>query len=394
VTITAPSNQGVFYALSKLEMLGADGRLAEDFQIGESPAIARRGLAETFSGSHWSHGDRLETLRFLGLARMNRYVYAPKDDDWRDDYAERDLERFRQLLRAADENFVLFVYAFRPGSSIVYSSDEDVAAIIRRLEALSALGARGFALCFDDAPVALQNGEDLARFKTLASAHARLVNLVHGRLKQSSPDFELYVAPAVTTSTQAGGDYLKELGAAIPQDVLFLLPGAGASAQAAAASGLADRRPLVWDNFAAGGDEPWRLFIGPKRDASATLIETASGFIATAARNPRASMLPIATAADYAWDWRNYNPQQSFDRALNLLYDERARQGLRVWARLYDDSALKPLFQQQAGAIDVESMRRRLAELQNATEMLGVTLNQGLLRGELARFIERVKNAM
>src|SRR5262249_25134378 len=56
VTITAPSNQGVFYALSKLEMLGADGRLAEDFHVSESPAIARRGLAEAFGGSPWSHG--------------------------------------------------------------------------------------------------------------------------------------------------------------------------------------------------------------------------------------------------------------------------------------------------------------------------------------------------
>ena len=78
--------------------------------------------------------------------------------------------------------------------------------------------------------------------------------------------------------------------------------------------------------------------------------------------------------------WRNYNPQQSFDRALNLLYDERARQGLRVWARVYDDGVFKPLFQRRAGAVDLELMGRRLAELQGATEMIGVTLNQGLLR--------------
>lgn len=394
VTITAPSNQGVFYALSKLEMLGADGRLAEDFQISESPSLAWRGLAEAFSNSPWSHGDRLETLRFLGLARMNRYVYAPKLDDWREDYTARDLERFRQLLRAAEENFVRFVYAIRPGSSIDYSNDEDAAAIIRRLEAMAALGARGFALCFDDAPATLQNGEDRARFKTLASAQAHLINLVYGRVKQSGADFELYVAPSVKASAEAGGDYLKELGAAIPQDILFFLSSAGSGARASAWSALADRRPVVWDNFAADGDEPWRLFIGPKRDAGATLNEGASGFIATAARDPRASMLPIATAADYAWDWRNYNPQQSFDRALNLLYDERARAGLRVWARVYDDDVFKPLFQQQAGAIDVESMRRRLAELQSATEMIGVTLNQGLLRGELARFISRAQLAI
>ncbi|HEY6403310.1 MAG TPA: DUF4127 family protein, partial [Blastocatellia bacterium] len=89
LTITAPSNQGIFYALSKLEALGAEGRLAENFQISEAPAVARRGVAEAVSGSPWSQGDRLETLRFLGLARMNRYIYAPKDDDWREDYTEQ-----------------------------------------------------------------------------------------------------------------------------------------------------------------------------------------------------------------------------------------------------------------------------------------------------------------
>src|SRR5499426_4016665 len=394
VTITAPSNQGVFYALSKLEMLGADGRLAEDFHISESPAIARRGLAEAFSGSPWSHGDRLETLRFLGLARMNRYVYAPKDDDWRQDYTEQDLNRFKQLLRVAEENFVRFVYAVRPGPSISYSNDEDAAAIIRKLEAMAALGARGFALCFDDAPATLQNGEDRARFKTLASAQTNLINLVYERLKQSGADFELYVAPAATATAQASRDYLKEIGAAIPQNVVFFLSSAGPGAEASAGSATPARRPVVWDNFAANDDEPWRLFIGAKQGESGKLGEGAGGFIVTAGREPRASMLPIATAADYAWDWRNYNPQQSFDRAMNLLYDERARRSLRVWARVYDDGMFKPLFQRQAGAVDVEAIRRRLAELQGATELFGVALNQGLLRGELARFIERMKSAM
>lgn len=351
MTITAPSNQGVFYALSKLEALGADGRLAEDFQISESPAIARRGVAEAFSGSPWSQGDRLETLRFLGLARMNRYVYAPKDDDWRQDYTDLDLERFRQLLRVSEENFVRFVYAVRPGSSIAYSSDEDAATIIRKLETMAALGANGFALCFDDAPATLQNDEDRARFKTLASAQAHLINLVYGRLKRSGADFELYIAPSVIP-----GAYMKELGTAIPQDVLL----------------------FPWDNFAANDDQPQRLFIGAKRAESGQnerINEGASGFIAAAAREPGASMLPIATAADYAWDRRNYNPQQAFDRALNLLYDERARAALRVWARAYDDNAFK----------------QKLAELQSATEMIGVTLNQGLLRGELFRFIDKIK---
>src|SRR5262249_2101868 len=162
------------------------------------------------------------------------------------------------------------------------------------------------------------------------------VNLVHGRLKQSSPDFELYVAPTVTTSA---GDYLKELGAAIPQDVLFFRSSADANLQAREWGALANRRPVLWVNFAANDDGPGRLFRAAKRGATPTLSEDANGFLATAMREPRASMLPIATAADYAWDSRNYNPQQSFDRALNLLYDERARAVVRIWAKVSGDAA-------------------------------------------------------
>lgn len=406
VMITAPSNQGVFYALSKLEMLGADGRLAEDFQISESPSLARRGVAEAFRGLPWSHRDRLETLRFLGRARMNRYVYAPKGDPlrgerWREDYGDEDLEKFRQLLRAAEENFVRFVYALSPDRLITYSSDEDAAALIRKLEALSALGVRGFAICFDDAPATLQNGEDRARFKTLASAQTHLINRVHGRLKQSGADFELYIAPAAFADARLNSDYLKELGAAIPQEVLFFWPGADSAermnTQAREGSALAGRRPVIWDSFPANDDEPWRLFPGAKRGASPTLNEDANGFIATARDEPRASMLPLATAADYAWDSRNYNPRQSLDRALNLLYDERARAGLRVWTQVYGDrgdSMFKPLFQKQTGAINIESIERKLAELQGAVEMIGVTLHQGLLRGELASFVARTRSAV
>jgi hypothetical protein len=111
----------------------------------------------------------------------------------------------------------------------------------------------------------------------------------------------------------------------------------------------------------------------------------------------RASMLPIMTAADYMWDSRGYDPARSFNRALDLLYDERAREGMRVWAQIQGERAervFKPLFQKQTGAVNVEWVRRELAELQTGVEMIGVTLNQALLRGELAQFIRRLRSAV
>ncbi len=405
VMITAPSEQGVFYALSKLEMIGAEGGLAGDFQITESPKLARRGVAEPIRGAPWSHRDRLDMIRFLGLARMNRYVCAPDGERWREDYDDEALERFGRLLRTAEENFVRVVYAVTPGRSVAYSSATDASALIRKLEAMAELGARGYALRFDDLPSTLQNDHDRARFRTLASAQAHLINLVHGfiqgRLKQSGADFEFYVAPSIVADPRLNGDYLKELVASTPQDVLFFQPGAdspeGANERASAWSGIAGRRLVVLDNFASDVDQPWRLFPGAARVASPAVNEDANGYIITAMSQTRASMLPITTAADYAWDSINYNPQRSHDRALNLLYDERARKGLRVWTHLPadgGDSVFKPLFQKQAGEINIESMERKLDDLQGALGMIGVALNQGLLRGEMARFISQTRSAI
>jgi hyaluronoglucosaminidase len=315
----------------------------------------------------------LEILRFLGATRLNRYIYAPKSESWREDFTEENKQKFIQLLKTGEENFVRVVYAVRPGSSFNYSSDEDASALIRKLDEMIALGARGFAVFFD--------GEDQGRFKTPAAAQAALISRIHGRLKQSSPDIELYISPSVSPSSN---DYLKELEAATPLDVLFLRSNAGATA---------NRRYVVWDNFAVNDDQPWRLSLVAKPDSSPAPAETANGFFVTAMSQARASMIALVTAADYAWDTRSYNAKQSFDRALNMLYDERARAGLRVWAQ-NSGAIFKPLFQKQAGEIEIESAERKLAGLSAAVETIAVTLNQGLLRGELAAFIARARFAI
>ena len=399
VAITAASNQGVFYALSKLEMLGAEGRLAQDFQTAESPSFARRGIIESFNDTPWSHRDRLEMLRFLGRARMNRYIYAPKDDPLRmENYPGSEPEQFNQLLRVAEENFVQIVYAVGPGLPFRYSSDEDAAALISKLDRMIALGVRGFALRFSDVAENLRNGEDRARFKTAASAHAHLINRVYSHLKQSGNDFELSVMPKADLNAGGNGDYLKELGSAIPPEVAIFQNGSEpSSSEHTNPQARTNRRPIILDNFPANDEKPWRLFLGAKRGAQPTLDQDAIGFIAHPMSQARASMLSLATAAEYAWNPRGYDPQASLDRALNLLYDERARKAVRVWAQNYGDyrhDIFEPLFQKQTSEINVALMEQKLAELQDAVETIGVTLEQGLLRGELAQFVARTRSAL
>ncbi len=398
IVITAPSNQGVFYALGKLELMGVGGQLAQDFQIAESPSFPVRGVRETFNGAPWSHQDRLDVLRFLGRVRMNRYIYAPKGDALLSN-TEKELARFRQIVQVAEENFVEFVYGVSPEHSIAYSSERDVAAFIGKLDAMVAVGVRSFALCFDGAPGDWRKDEDRARFNTLAAAHAHLINRVHSRLKQSQRSFDLWVVPAVNADARGNREYLKELGEAIPQEIAIVRAGVESLSPeyASEREALANRRQIILDGFPANDDKPWRLFLGSKRRTSPALNERAIGFVASPMSQARASMFPVATAAEYGWNWRDYDPQGALDRAQGLLYDDRAGRAMSVWSRVFGDhdkNVFEPLAQKQPGKVNIESMERKLVELQGALETMGVTLEQGLLRGELAQFIARTRSAI
>ncbi len=407
IEVTAPTQQGAFYALAKLEQMGAEGKLAEDFQLDETPSFRRRGIVEGFYGASWSHRDRLDMLRFLGRVRMNRYYYAPKDDPlhrerWRERYTDRGLERFQQLVRAANENFVELVYAINPGLSITYSSDADLAALIRKLDSMAAIGVKSFALAFDDVPGSLQKQEDRAKFKTLAAAQAHIINRVYDHLRQKADGGELSVVPTVYTGARGDRAYLKELGAAIQQDVLIFWTGTSVFspeytvAQAKEWRSLINRPALIWDNFPVNDDKNWRLFLGPKRGAAADLNAETAGFIANPMNQPRASWPALATTADYAWGARRYDPSRAYESALHLLYDERTRAAMRLWAKAYGDyhhetNLFEPLFAGSSSEIALASYEARLAELRKAVESAGITRDQGLFRGELAAVAERTR---
>lgn len=415
IEITASSEQGAFYAIGKLEQMGASGLLNNEFQINESPSFPRRGIVEGFDGSSWTHRGRLEILQFLGRVRMNRYYYAPKGDPlsrqrWRQAYSSEDLGRFKQLVQAANENFVEFVYSIAPGLSITYSSEADLTELIRKIDSMTEIGVKHFSLAFDDLPETLQKEEDRKKFKTLAAAHVHLINRVYNHFKQKMSGFELSIVPTVYSGTRGDSSYLKELGAAIPSGVLIFWTGAEhfsreySNQQARDWKVLVGRPPLIWDNFPVNDQKNWRLFLGAKRGVSPTLGAEVAGFIANPMSQLRASMPALATTAQYAWDPRSYDPARALESALNLLYDERTQTALRSWISIYGDyhhdtNLFESLFSKSRDEIDLRSRESKANELQKALELIAVRRDQGLLRGELAQIairtqaaIERIKN--
>jgi hypothetical protein len=370
IEINAPSARGAFYALAKLEQLGVDGRLREDFQITEAPFFKERGVIENFSGAAWSPRDRLDVMRWLGRARMNRYYYAPHNDPlcherWRENYTGNELSRFKDLLRVADENFVELVYVISPGATLNDSDDADFNALTRRLAALTDLGVRHFALFCDHA------------------IPAELISRASAYLKSAAPNSTLAVS-----FPEQKGDELKRLVAAIPKEVLLL-----ASPDASQAA-INDRLLIIRDDFLSNYKSP-RLFLGAWRAQSAPQNQQAIGFVIAPLAQAHATMLPLVAAAEYAWNPREYDPETALTRALNLLYDARSRAAMRVWSNAFrEQSVFASLLQPQPDEINVPLIERRLGELRPALEAIGATRERGLARGELARVITRIEKSL
>ncbi len=302
IEIIAPTAQGAFYALGKLEQMGADGQLAQDFQINEKPASAQRAIIESSQETQWSHLDRLEMIRFLGRVRMNRYYYVPNDRG-----ATITEQKVRELIQESDENFVRFFYGIRLDPSATSLNDHEFASFANRLDRLVAAGVRRFAVVSDNAQTANRIREYLKRFT----------------------DVEVTVVNAPTPSAKS------------------------------------DARPGCFSL------KPGDL---------SSLDESGSDFVMSARNQLQMTKLIVATASDYAWYGRNNDPARAFNSALNLLYDERSEAGVRVWSQILGDCA------------NGKSLEPRLNELRAAVEAIGGTRERGLLRGEMARFVELSKS--
>jgi hypothetical protein len=418
IEINAATAQGAFYALGKLEQMGADGLLTQDANLTESPEFVQRGLVERFANATWSHRERLEMLRFLGRVRLNRYVYASQFDPlrrerWREQYPKNELARFAELARVAQENFVSLNYALSPGAALDYASEDDFAALQERFKLLASLGVRDFTLCFDDAPLQLQQEADRAQFKTLAAAQSHLLRRVDDFLKTVCPTCQLSVVPANFIDQASRQAYLQELGANVPARVTFVWLGNETflpeyvSAQTRELAKLAGRRPLVWDSFTSGGSIDSQLFLGAKRNAAPALSQEAVGFIANPPSQAYAARLPLATVAEYVWGSRGYQPARALESALNLLFDERSRAGVRLWSQAFGGAVeasgparehpkliFDPLFKARQPEINVPLLEQQVESLQNALAAIGSTRERGLLRGELAPILARLRAAI
>jgi hyaluronoglucosaminidase len=254
-----------------------------------------RGLIEGFYGPPWSWAARAEVARACHERGMDLYLYGPKDDPlhrerWREPYPADQLDGFAGLI---EEGTLAVGFTISPGLSIEHGSAEDRAALAAKVDQLVAIGVQVVGLLLDDIPVRPGLGPE----------HAELTTWLRHHLGDRA---ELILVPTEYAGTEPSA-YLDALAAGVPDDVPIGWTGrrvvcdaitvADARARAAALHG---RPPFVWDNYPVNdGLMADRLFVGPLRGREPGLDAECSGYVANPMVQPRASLLPLATAAAY-----------------------------------------------------------------------------------------------
>ncbi len=373
--------------------------------IVDFPSFAERGVVEGFYGTPWTHQNRMEILHFEGAHGMNVYYYAPKDDPyhrklWREPYPPEGQQRLGELVDTAKKNFVDFCFAISPGLSMAYSSDRDFQMLTDKLTGVGKLGVSCFALFLDDVPQDLQDAQDKAQFKTLAQAHIYLTNKLYKFLKAQSPANRLTLTPTVYTNEWGSRDYLQELGAGVDPDVPIVWTGPKVFSpaitvdQAREWSGFIHRPPLIWDNYPVNDQTRWCRYLGPLEGRDKNLPGVVRGLVSNPMIQPRASMIPLQTVAEYLWNPAAYDPAQSENHAVVTQYGEDGPRQLAPFLKTYgtyiwDGGNFTPLFDERRTPIDLTRMQSQIAEMNTALDRLRYQRRLQPLLEEISPAIKR-----
>ncbi|MBO1334027.1 beta-N-acetylglucosaminidase domain-containing protein [Streptomyces sp. VRA16 Mangrove soil] len=359
VALEGIGDDGLFHAVQTLRQV-VEGRRIAGVVVRDWPGTAVRGLTEGFYGTPWTTEQRLAQLDFMGRTKQNRYLYAPGDDlyrqaRWRETYPAAQRADFRELAERARANHVTLAWAVAPGQAMCMSSQDDVKALTRKLDAMWALGVRAFQLQFQDVSYSEWHcAADAEEFgsgpKAAAKAQAKVANAVARHLAARHPGAEpLSLMP--TEYYQDGRTaYRTALADGLDDRVQVAWTGVGVvprtitggelagARQAFGSSGTAHKL-LTMDNYPVNDYAQDRIFLGPFTGREPAVASGSAALLSNAMEQPAASRIPLFTAADYAWNPRDYRPQESWKAAIDDLADGNAARRAALTALAGNDAS-------------------------------------------------------
>ena len=297
----------------------------------------RRGVVEGFFGPPWSMAQRKALFAFGAKRGMNTYLYAPKNDPyhrerWMSPYPPKRWRALLQLIRAAAQTRIDFVYGFHPGQGLCFSADEPVDFLLAKAARFYAAGVRSFAVLFDDIPSRLEHAEDRKRFNSsLARAEGEWVARIIAAQPATWRDVEWWLCPSYYSPdpllARVFGAFeprfLETLAAHLPVEVACLWTGPKVVPEKITPAHMRSiakriRHPIIlWDNYPVNDlsmkDE---LHIGPLTGRDSRLPQSVYGYLNNPLLQEELSFLPLATCFDYAAKPWAYDPETSWHAAV------------------------------------------------------------------------------
>lgn len=323
IQIEARDSVGLFYGLQTLAQM-IHGNQITTGEIQDFPTVRYRGVVEGFYGTPWSQADRLSQLKYYGQIKANTYIYGPKDDpyhsspNWRKPYPPKEAENIKTLVKAANQNFVDFVWAIHPGKDIQWT-DEDQNNVLKKFESMYDLGVRSFALFFDDI-----SGEG-----TKAEKQAGLLNFLNTNFVEKKGDVKpLILTPTDYNKSWAGdgpNSYLKILGKQLDPSIQIMWTGDQVIADVTRSTldwvNQRIRRPaLFWWNFPVSDYTRDHLLLGPSYGLEKDLNSTnMAGVLSNPMEHAEASKPAIFGVADYDWNTSAYDDMAAWKQAIKNL---------------------------------------------------------------------------
>ena len=282
------------------------------------------GVIEGFYGQPWTHDQRRAAITRLKNTGLNTYFYAPKDDlkhraVWREDYDEDEISRIAELIRLCNDSGVHFIYGLSPGLDVRFSEEQERDRIVQRFAQLQEIGARWFALLFDDLPGEM-NQRDAQAYSSVAIAQSDVTNRVFRQLKQSDEATRLFFCPTPYCDRmdrwKLGGDrYLDDLGENLDADVEVFWTGPEIVSEQIPVASIQQlvkrlkRKPIIWDNLYANDYDLRRLYCGPFSGRELDLRQHVNGFLINPNNEFPINEIAIVTLAKFvaakdAWDPR------------------------------------------------------------------------------------------
>ncbi|GAA4612009.1 beta-N-acetylhexosaminidase family protein [Saccharopolyspora hordei] len=341
VVIGASDPAGAYYGVQTLRQLASPGRIA-GVGILDHPDMPLRGSVEGFYGPPWTHEQRMDQLAFYGDVKLNTYVYAPKDDPyhrekWREPYPAEEFARVRELIAQAARHHVKFTFALSPGTSICYSDESDVQALLAKLQTVYDAGVRDFSVPLDDISYTQWNCPgDQAKYgppsqAAAGRAQAELLNRVQHEFVDTHPG----VAPLQFVPTEYSdvedSPYKTEIRSTLDPRVLTMWTGDGVIprqitvSDAEKAEQVWGRKLFLWDNYPVNDfkGSVGRVLLGPYAEREPGLDQQLTGGLVNPMNMATASQVVETGAADFFWNDSDFDARRAWRAAAEHLAGRR-----------------------------------------------------------------------